>query len=156
VSLERRFLSRSAIEGILPHRRPFMFLEEAEILLPGVKAIGKLADLSHPDFAFLKGHFPSFTVVPGAIIMETLAELSGIAVLSGMSRIENKIGVLRRDVMDYKQMVKSGDVVQLEAEVILFRMNVGRSRVKATREGRVAAEGEITFVLIDKNQADQF
>ncbi|MFH1186589.1 MAG: 3-hydroxyacyl-[acyl-carrier-protein] dehydratase FabZ [Candidatus Levyibacteriota bacterium] len=150
MSPERRSLKRTDIEGILPHRRPFMFLESAEIVEPGVKAIGVLADLSHPDFAFLKGHFPSFPIVPGAILMETLAELSGIAVSSRASGQHNKIGVLRRDAMDYKQMVKPGDLVQLEAEVFALKMGIGRSRVKAIKDGKTVVEGEIVFALIDK------
>lgn len=154
MTLERRNLKRSDIEQILPHRRPFMFLESVEVIEPGVKATGTLEDLSHPDFAFLKGHFPSFPIVPGAILMETLAELSGIAVSSRISGQHNKIGVLRRDAMDYKQMVKPGDSVQLEAEVFALKMNIGRSRVKAMKDGKIAAEGEIVFALIDKPETE--
>ncbi len=143
---ERRILQQADIEKILPHRRPFMFLERAEIVEPGIKASGILADLSQPDFVFLKGHFPVFPIVPGAIIMETLAELSGIAV----SGDENKIGVLRRDTMVYRQMIKPGDRVNLEAEIVSYKMNVGKSKVKAVKDGKVAAEGEIVFAMIDK------
>ena len=147
MSTERRILQKEDIEHLLPHRRPFMFLESAEIIEPG-KAKGELADLSHPDFNYLKGHFPIFQVVPGAIIMETLAELSGIA----LGEQENKIGVLRKDSMDYRQMIKPGDKVQLEAEIYSFRMGMAKSKVKAVKEGKTAAEGEIIFALIDKPQ----
>ena len=144
---EQQPLDRAGIEKIIPHRRPFMFLGSAQVITPGVKAIGILADLSHSDFDYLRGHFPAFRVVPGAIIMEALAELSGIAL--GEQKT-SKIGVLRRDTMDYKQMVRPEDVISLEAEIIAFKMGIDKSRVKATKGGKVAAEGEITFVLIDK------
>ena len=146
--LER--LSEPDIEQLIPHRRPFMFLKSAEIVKPGVHATGELADLSHPDFDFLKGHFPGDPVVPGVILTEALAQLSGVARVSGTKADTNKIGFLRRDRMDYKQPVKPGDSVQLEVEIIRFRMNVGVSKVKATKDGKIAAEGEITFFLIDK------
>ena len=147
---EGEILGRQRIEQLIPHRRPFMFLENAAIIEPGVKAVGQLADLSHPDFNFLKGHFPSFQVVPGAILMEALAELSGIALVSGVPEGNNKIGLLRKDAMDYKQIVRPGDSAQLEAEITRFKMGIGVSKVKATKDGKIAAEGEITFVLVEK------
>lgn len=143
-------LSRADIEQVLPHRRPFMFLESVDELEPGKRAVGTLADLRDPDFDFLGGHFPDFRVVPGAIIMETLAELLGVAATSGLSKAANKIGVLVEDKMRYRQMVKPGDSVHLEAEVTTMRHNIGRGNVKALLSDKVAAEGEITFALIDK------
>jgi 3-hydroxyacyl-[acyl-carrier-protein] dehydratase len=80
--------------------------------------------------------------------MEALAELSGIAVDVG----ENKIGVLRRDTMVYRQMIKPGDKVDLEAEIISYRRDIGETSVKATKNGKVAAEGKIVFAVIDKPQ----
>lgn len=155
MSREHHQLQRPDIENLLPHRRPFMFLESAKVLEPGIKATGMLADLSHPDFAFLRGHFPSFPIVPGAILMEALAELSGIALISGVSEQNDKIGVLRRDTMDYRQMVKPGDLVELQAEIYAFKMKVGKSRVKAlNKNGEVVAEGEIIFVLIDRPNSE--
>ena len=143
-------LTRTDIEQILPHRRPFMFLESVDVLEPGKHATGVLADLRDPDFDFLKGHFPDFRVVPGAIIMETLAELLGVAATSGLSKAGNKIGVLVEDKMRYRQIVKPGDALRLEAEITAMRRNIGRGNVKAILGDKVAAEGEITFALIDK------
>ena len=143
-------LTRVDIEQVLPHRRPFMFLESVDELEPGKRAVGTLADLREPDFDFLKGHFPNFRIVPGAIIMEALAELLGVTVASGLSEADNKIGVLVEDRMRYRQMIKPGDPVRLEAEVTNTRRNIGRGNVKAFLGDKVAAEGEITFALIDK------
>lgn len=142
-------LSRADIERVLPHRRPFMFLNSIEEFEPGKRAVGTLADLREQEFDFLRGHFPDFRVVPGAIIMETLAELLGVAA-SGLSEAANKIGVLVEDKMRYRQMVKPGDSVRLEAEVTNMRRNTGRGNVKALLGNKVAAEGEITFALLDR------
>ena len=143
-------LTRVDIEQVLPHRRPFMFLESVDELEPGKRAVGTLADLREPDFDFLRGHFPDFRVVPGAIIMEALAELLGIAAASGLSEAGNKIGVLVEDKMRYRQMVRPGNALRLEAEITHIRRNIGRGNVRALLGDKVAAEGEITFALIDK------
>lgn len=148
--MNHEHLSRTDIEKVLPHRKPFMFLEGVDVLEPGKHAVGILADLRDPDFDFLKGHFPDFRVVPGAIIMEALAELLGVTASSGFSEANSKIGVLVEDRMRYRQMVKPGDPVRLEAEVTNMRRNIGRGNVKALLGDKVAAEGEITFALIDK------
>lgn len=148
--MNHEHLSRADIEKVLPHRRPFMFLESIDVLKPGKHAIGILADLRDPDFDFLRGHFPDFRVVPGAIIMEALAELLGVTAGSGFPETNNKIGVLVEDKMRYRQMIKPGDVVRLEAEVTNMRHNIGKGNVKALLGDKVAAEGEITFALIDK------
>ncbi len=145
-------LSRADIEQVLPHRRPFMFLESVDELDLGKRAVGTFADLRNPDFDFLRGHFPDFRVVPGAIIMEALAELLGIVAASGLSEVGNKIGVLAEDKMRYRQMVKPGDALRLEAEVIAMRRNIGRGNVKAILGDKIAAEGEITFALVDKSK----
>ncbi|MBI4039530.1 3-hydroxyacyl-[acyl-carrier-protein] dehydratase FabZ [Candidatus Daviesbacteria bacterium] len=143
-------LTRVDIEQVLPHRRPFMFLENVDELEPGRRAIGTLADLRDPDFSFLRGHFPGFGIVPGAIIVEALAELLGVAAVSGLSEAGDKIGVLVEDKMRYRQMVRPGDALRLEAEVTNMRRNIGKGSVKAILGDKVAAEGEITFALVDK------
>lgn len=130
-----------------------MFLESAEVVEPGEFAVGKLADLRDSQFNFLRGHFPDFQVVPGAILMETLAELLVVAVVSREVASRDKIGVLVEDKMRYRQMVRPGDEVLLEARVSALRKNIGKGGVKATRGGQVVAEGELIFALIDKPKA---
>lgn len=148
--MSRERLSKADIEQILPHRRPFLFLESVDALEPGKHAAGILADLRDPDFDFLKGHFPDFRIVPGAIIMEALAELLGVAAASGFSGTNNKIGVLVEERMRYRQMVRPGDLIRLEAEVTDMRLNIVKGKVKALLGDKVAAEGEITFAMVDK------
>jgi len=143
-------LARAEIEQVLPHRRPFMFLERIDELEPGKRAVGILADLREPDFDFLRGHFPDFRVVPGVIITEALAELLGVVAASGLSDADNKIGVLVEDRMRYRRMIKPKDIVHLEAEITDMRRNIRRGSVRALLDNKVAVEGEITFALINK------
>lgn len=152
-------LSRRDIEGILPHRRPFLFLESAVIVEPGVRATGKLTDLTHPDFAYLRGHFPGLPIFPGALLMESLAELAGIAASSAENRpeLEGKVGVLTEDQMKYRQAINPSEshLVDLEAEIVSLRSRGGRAVVKAIKEGKIAVEGEIGFVMVDKSKFSQ-
>lgn len=113
-----RHLALGDIEKMTPHRRPFLFLDEGEIVEDGRRAIGSLADLSRDEFAYLRGHFPGNYIVPGAILMEALAELSGVALMSGTAPDSDKIGALMADEMRYKSVVKLGDQVLLEAEIV--------------------------------------
>lgn len=84
-------VDRTHIEKLIPHRRPFMFLEDAKVIEPGKKAVGILANLTEPDFDFLRGHFPGFQVVPGVILTEALAELATVAYASGLTTAINKL-----------------------------------------------------------------
>ena len=150
---EQSEVDRSNIERLIPHRRPFMFLEDAKVIEPGKRAIGILADLREPDFDFLRGHFPEFQVVPGVILTEALAELATIAYTSGFNTSTDKIGVLVEDKMRYKQMVRPGNIVRLEAEITNIRRSIGFSNVRAIKDDVIAAEGTITFALVDKPQS---
>lgn len=148
-----RHLSRSDIlnEGILPHGKSFMFLESAEIVEVGKIVRGKLADRTLPEFSYLTDHFPGFPIFPGALSLEALAELSGIAVLSGLPPDNTKIGVLRKAYdVEWKMPIQPEDEIDLEAEVLFFRFGAGRSRIKAIKNGKAAVEGEISFMLGDK------
>jgi len=147
---ENKRLGIEEIYQTIPHRRPFMFLESAEVVDLGRLATGQLTDLSHQDFSFLKAHFPNDFIVPGAILMEALAELSGIAAIWGLETEDKLIGVLVADKMRYRQMVRPGEEVQLEAEIIGKRKIFWRSKVKAFKDGKLAVEGEITFALINQ------
>ncbi len=150
--LEQRHLSREDIlrDGILPHGKRFMFLESVEILEPGKKVRGKLVDRRLPEFSYLADHIPEYPIFPGALSLEALAELSGIAVLSGFPTDSNKIGVLRKGVIESYKPIEPGDNIDLEAEVLFFKMNTGKTKARALKNGEVVAEGEITFMLVDK------
>lgn len=85
--------------------------------------------------------------------METLAELAGVAAASAdTSGMERKVGVLVADQMTYRQAIKPSEahLVELEAEITSMR-RLGKATVKATRDSKVVAEGEVTFMLVDRS-----
>ena len=158
VNMAERHLNRGDIEAILPHRRPFLFLESAVILEPGKLVTGRLTDLTHPDFGYLGGHFPNLPITPGAILMEALAELSGVvASSSDKPEVQGKVGVLGEDHMKYRGKILpvEATLAELEAEIISLRSRAGKTAVKATREGRVLVEGEILFVMVNRSEWSQ-
>lgn len=152
--LERRYLSREEIlrDGILPHGKRFMFLESVEVLEPGKKVRGKLVDRRLPEFSYLVDHIPEYPIFPGALSLEALAELSGIAVLSGFPTDSNKIGVLRKGVIELYKPIEPEDDIDLEAEILFFKMSTGKTKVRALNKDEVVAEGEVTFMLVDKSK----
>ncbi len=155
--MAERHLNRRDIEAILPHRRPFLFLESATIVEPGKLATGRLPDLTHPDFAYLGGHFPNLPIFPGALLMEALAELSGIAASSSGLEHEGRVGVLVRDSMEYRQKIIPAEatLAELEAKVVSLRSRMGKAEVRALKGGKIAAQGEITFMMVDKSEWPQ-
>lgn len=145
-------LDREQLKRILPHGEPFLFVDRIVELEPGERIVGILDDLSQPlHQAWLRGHFPGYQVVPGAILMEALAEVGAVAVLT-LPGNEGKVVLLAgADKWRFRQPVRPGAAVRLEATVTHMRLNVGRGHLRAlTPEGAVVAEGDISFAVVPR------
>lgn len=142
-------LSNKEIRNIIPHRYPFLLVDKIIELEPGKKAVGiKNVTANEP---FFQGHFPEHPIMPGVLIVEALAQTAGIAT-AVLEEGKGKLGVFAGiDGLKFKRQVLPGDVLRLEAEIILFKMGVVKAKVKATVEGQVAAEGEIKFAMVNVN-----
>lgn len=148
-----RYLSEAEVGGLIPHERPFHFIGGVTILEPGKKARAPLADLTHPDFDYLKAHFPGGQIIPGVILVEALAELLGTTAASGGGNFDGKIGVFRKiREFSFRRPVKPTDSVMLETELIALRHGVGIGQVRAFLGENLAADGVISFALVDKEQ----
>ena len=138
-------LSTKEILEIIPHRHPFMLIDTIEELEPGVKAIGKkCVSFNEPFFA---GHFPTEPVMPGVLIIEALAQVGAVAILS-MSENKGKIayfGGIKE--ARFKGMVKPGDVLMLETEIIRVKGPVGVGKANAYVDGKLVCKAELTFAL---------
>ncbi|HHW30909.1 MAG TPA: 3-hydroxyacyl-ACP dehydratase FabZ [Clostridiaceae bacterium] len=134
------------IQSIIPHRYPFLLVDKIIEIEPGKRAVGiKNVTINEP---FFQGHFPGNPIMPGVLIVEALAQTACVA---GLMLEENrgKLGVFTGiESMKFRRQVVPGDTLKLEAEFLVFKMGMGKVKVKATVEDQVAAEGEIKFALI--------
>lgn len=137
------------IEGILPHRYPFLLvdriihinLEEDEIT--GLKNV----TVNEP---FFQGHFPGVPIMPGVLILEALAQTGGILV--HQKGYVKKIAVLLNVAnAKFRKPVFPGDALYLHAKGIHISGNGGKFKVKAMNGEQLAAEAELSFALVDKD-----
>ncbi len=134
-------------EDYLPHRDPFLFITELLTVEPGQSATGNW-QLTGEE-AFFAGHFPGRPTLPGVLMVESLAQLGGVAVLADPA-FAGKLplfGGIER--ARFRRQVVPGD--RLDLEVTLGRMSAraGKGSGRASVNGELACEGELLFVLVD-------
>jgi 3-hydroxyacyl-[acyl-carrier-protein] dehydratase len=136
-------LGREAIEAIIPHRDPFLLLDEVLELVPGARVSARKT-VTEEDCA---GHFPGNPIMPGVKMVEALAQCGAVAVLSQPEN-KGKIALFAgiEDVR-FKRIVRPGEVLDLECEVEAVRGPVGRGKVRASVGGAVAVRGTLTFAV---------
>lgn len=133
------------IMEIIPHRYPFLLIDTIEELEPGVRAVGKkCVSMNEP---FFQGHFPGNPVMPGVLIIEALAQVGAVAILSQPEWKGRTAYFAGIDGVKFKQKVVPGDVLTLEMEIIKVKGPVGVGKAVATVDGRIAARGELTFAI---------
>ena len=139
-------LTTKEIMEIIPHRQPFLLVDTIEELEPGVRAVGKkCVTMNEPFFA---GHFPQEPVMPGVLIIEALAQVGAVSLLS-MEQFKGKIGYFGAiNNAKFKTKVVPGDVLTLEVEIIKMKGPVGVGKAVAkNQDGKIAASAELTFAI---------
>lgn len=130
---------------ILPHRAPFLLIDTIEELEPGVRALGKkCVSMNEPYF---QGHFPGNPVMPGVLIMEALAQVGAVAILSQPEWKGRTAYFAGIDKARFRQKVLPGDVLMLEMTIIKVKGPVGVGKAVATVDGKVVAQAELTFAI---------
>lgn len=134
------------IQEIIPHRHPFLLIDCIEELEPGVRAVGyKSITFNEPQFA---GHFPGQPVMPGVLMIEALAQVGAVAILSVEENRGKTAFFGGINNAKFKQMVQPGDRLKLECEIIKSKGPIGVGKAVATNaEGKVAVSAELTFVV---------
>ncbi|MRG86168.1 3-hydroxyacyl-ACP dehydratase FabZ [Salinibacillus xinjiangensis] len=133
------------IKEIIPHRYPFLLVDQIVEFEEGEKAVGiKNVTINEP---FFQGHFPDYPVMPGVLIVEALAQVGATSILQKEEN-KGKIGFLAGiDKCRFKRQVTPGDQLRLEVEIIRVKGPIGKGKGVATVNGEVACEAEITFAI---------
>ena len=138
-------LDINEIKKIIPHRYPFLLVDRIEEMEPGVKAVGyKNVTANEP---FFQGHFPEYPVMPGVLLIEALAQVGAVAILS-LEENKGKLaffGGIKN--AKFRKQVIPGNVVKLETEIIKCKGPMGVGKAIATVDGKMAAEAEISFMI---------
>ncbi|EDK32179.1 3-hydroxyacyl-ACP dehydratase FabZ [Clostridium kluyveri] len=137
------------IKNIIPHRYPFLLIDRVSYIEPGKKVVA-YKNVTSNEY-FFQGHFPEMPVMPGVLIIEALAQAGAVAILS-QEEFKGKIaffGAINK--AKFRRNVVPGDTLKLEVEIIKIKGSAGIGKGTAYIGEKKAAEGELMFMIGDKN-----
>ena len=140
-------LGADAIERIIPHRYPMLLVDRMVEIEDGVRGTG-VKNVTANEW-FFEGHFPGNRVMPGVLIVEALAQVAAVTLLRDVDQA-GKIPMFGGiEKMRFRRPVRPGDQLRLSFTLERMRGPLGRGAVEASVDGKVVAEGVISFALVE-------
>ncbi|MZQ74594.1 MAG: 3-hydroxyacyl-ACP dehydratase FabZ [Peptoclostridium sp.] len=141
-------LNIDQIKEILPHRYPFLLVDKITELEEGKRAVGiKNVTINEP---FFQGHFPSYPLMPGVLIVEAMAQV-GATVMLSLEENKGKIGVFTGiDGLRFKREVRPGDTLTMTVEFTKVRRGIGKAQASAYVGEELACSGELMFAIVER------
>ncbi len=138
-------LDRTGIEGLIPHRDPFLLIDRITELQPGVRCVAE-HDFTGEEW-YLKGHFPGNPIVPGVILTESMAQAATVGAMA-LPDYREGIGLFAGiEEMKFKRIVRPGDTGRFTATFAKMRRGFARVQVTAHVGDELAAEGTILAIF---------
>ncbi|MDZ5474189.1 3-hydroxyacyl-ACP dehydratase FabZ [Bacillus sp. 31A1R] len=133
------------IKDIILHRYPFLLLDKMTEVEEGKRAVG-IKNVSGNE-EYFKGHFPDLPVMPGVLIVEALAQVSAVAMLTNENN-RGRLGLLAGiDHCRFKRQVSPGDQLRLEVTITRLKGPIGKGKGIATVDGEIVCETELIFAF---------
>ncbi|MGE4357334.1 MAG: bifunctional UDP-3-O-[3-hydroxymyristoyl] N-acetylglucosamine deacetylase/3-hydroxyacyl-ACP dehydratase [Candidatus Omnitrophota bacterium] len=145
--LDKNYLDINDIQKILPHRYPFLFVDKIIEIEEDKRAVG-IKNVTIDDYYF-QGHFPGRPVMPGVLIVEAMAQVAGVLMLSKKENQGKLAYFMSIDNVKFRRTVLPGDQLRLEVEVVRLKSKTGQVHTKAFVDSRVVAEADLMFALVD-------
>ncbi|QQE09956.1 UDP-3-O-[3-hydroxymyristoyl] N-acetylglucosamine deacetylase [Planctomycetota bacterium] len=150
IALKNTAMDIRQINRMLPHRYPMLLVDRILEIDSDRRVIGvKNVTINEP---FFQGHFPGTPMMPGVLIVEALAQLSGVLVGQSLEHAGKLAVLLSLDRVKIRRPVTPGDQLILEAEAVKIRARVAHMRCRAYVDEDLAAEAELKFMLVDDDQ----
>ena len=135
---------------MMPHRYPMLLVDRVIEIDGDRRAVGvKNVTINEP---FFQGHYPNTPIMPGVLIVEAMAQLSGVLIGQSLSQVGKLPVLLSLDRVKLRKPVTPGDQLFLEAEAVKIRSRIAHMRCRAYVGEELAAEAEVKFMMVDDDQ----